>query len=226
VTEVETFLDTGLDLDEDELTAERGAAAPEIIGDEDVRVLLRKNRIALARGPVATVPSGQDGVAAYDVPLSCVVHAHPQCSIQWSRLLVDLSPTDGARISDMAPREVSDDHPVELTTSVGVGLKFEILAKVLSAEIKPEVTRKSTVYLPQIVSSGPGFTRGYWDFLSSGGRFPHVDRHLRLLVTAPAGRALTARLRFQAKVTVRGAARLIPLVAKGKSIDRLHTLAG
>lgn len=106
-------------------------------------MLLRKNRIALARGAVAAVPSGQDDVAAYDVPLACVVHAHPHCSIQWSWLLIDLSPTEGARISDMAPREVADDHPVELTTTVGVGLKFEILAKTLSAELKPEVTAKA-----------------------------------------------------------------------------------
>lgn len=223
---METLLDTELDLDEDDLTAERGEDAAEIVGDRDIRVLLRKNRIALARGTVTNVPSHRDGVAAYDVPLAVIVHAHPQCSIQWSRMLVDLSPTEGARISDMAPREVTDDHPVELTTTIGVGLKFEILAKALSAELRPEMTRKSTVYLPQIVSSGPGFTRGYWDFLSSGGRFPHVDRHLRLLATAPADRPLTARLKFQARVTVRGIARVIPLIAKGKSIDEIHTLAG
>ncbi len=225
---MQTLLDTELDLDEDDLTAERDGDgdAAEIIGDRDIRVLLRKNRIALARGTATKVDSGRDGVAAYDVPLAVVVHPHPQCSIQWSRMLVDLSPTEGARISDMAPREVSDDQPVELTTTVGLGLKFEILSKVLSAEVKPELTRKSTVYFPQIISSGPGFTRGYWDFLSAGGRFPHVDRHLRLLATVPEGQPLTARLRFQARITVRGIARVIPLIARGRGIDEVHTLAG
>jgi hypothetical protein len=223
---LEKFLDAELDLDEDGLTAERGQSAPEIIDDLDIRVLLRENRIALARGAATQLPTDSEDVCAYDIPLACVVHAHPQCSVQWSRMMVDLSPTDGARISDMAPREVSDDLPVELTTTVGLGLKFEILAKALSAEVKPEMTRKSTVYFPQIVSSGPGFTRGYWDFLAHNGRYLHVDRQLRLLVTAPAGAPVTARLKFQAKVTIRGLAQVIPLVARGKAIEQLHALVG
>jgi len=223
---MDEFIDAELDLDEDGVAAERGpAAAAEIIDDLDLRVLLRQNRIALAKGPVTRIPAPEQGGTAYDIPLSTVVHAHPRCAIQWSRLLIDLSPTAGARISDMSPREVADDRPVELTTTVGVGLKFEVLAKVLSAEVKPEISRKSTVYFPQIVSSGPGFARGYWDFLAAQGRYLHVDRQLRMLVTAPADLPLTARLTFRAQVTVRGIARAIPLIARGKEIDKVHTLA-
>jgi hypothetical protein len=124
----------------------------------------------------------------------------------------------------MAPREVADTNPVELTTTVGVGLKFQILAKVLSAEVHPELARKSTVYFPQIVSSGPGFVRGYWDFLAAGGRYLHVDRELRLLFTAPADHPVRARFQLKARITVHGVAGAIPLLARGGSIDRLHEL--
>jgi hypothetical protein len=221
---VQTFIDTEFDLDEDSLVAERDQTAPDIIGDQDIRVLLRENRIALASGSVTTVPTPDGEPALYDLPLSCVVHAHPRCTIEWSRLLVDLSPTDGARISDMSPREVSDTNPVELTTTVGVGLKFEILSKVVSAEVHPELTRKSTVYFPQIVSSGPGFVRGYWDFLSTNGRYLHVDRELRLLITAPRDQPVQARFQLRARVNVRGLAGVIPLLARGGTIDQIHTL--
>ena len=219
-----TFIDAGLDLDEDSLIAERDQGAPTIIGDRDIRVLLRENRLALSSGAVTPVPTTADDVAAYDVPLACVVHAHPRCTIHWSRLLVDFSPTAGARISDMSPREVSDTHPVELTTTVGVGLKFQILTKVVSAEVHPELTKKSTVYFPQIVSSGPGFVRGYWDFLSTGGRHLHVDRLLRLLITAPIDRPLQARFQLRARVGIRGLPGVIPLLARGGTIDQVHTL--
>jgi len=158
--------------------------------DQDIRLILRENRIALAKGKSTLIQPPEDaepGLAYYDVPLFCVVHSHPECWFRWARLMIDLSPTGGAIIRDMAPREIRGEKPVELKTSVSAGLKFETAAKVLSAEIKPEYTNSRTIYYPEIVSAGPNFTRGYWDFLALTSDYLHANRELRLLVSAPSG---------------------------------------
>jgi hypothetical protein len=67
---------------------------------------------------------------------------------QWSRLLVDLTPTPRAVIADMAPREVTDDRPVEMQTTVGLGVKFNIVANVLGADLSPEYSRTRHRLLP------------------------------------------------------------------------------
>jgi hypothetical protein len=221
---MDTFIDAGLDLDEDALGDERGLTqATDIIGDQDIRVALRNNRIALAKGRSTRV-EGEEGLVGYDVPLTCAVHSDPRCRFRWARLLIDLTPTAEARIADMVPREVVDDRPVELTTTIGVGLKFSVVPKVLTADLTPQISRKTTVYYPQIVSSGTGFTRGYWDFLALDRRYLHADRDLRLMVSAPAGLAVTARFQLRAKVQMSGLAGLIPLLARAGAIEGTHRL--
>lgn len=96
----------------------------------------------------------------------CVAHPHPQCRFKWVRLGLDFTVTDGAVIRDMSPREVVGE-PVEVTTKVGVGLKFEAVAKVLSAEIKPEVSSSRTVYYPKIRYRQ---ARSYWRSWHDRGR--------------------------------------------------------
>ncbi|MFI9836233.1 hypothetical protein ACIHFD_04320 [Nonomuraea sp. NPDC051941] len=221
---MDTIIEAEFDLDSDALGDERGTGqVMDILGDEDIRLALRRNRIALAKGP-STVVHGDEGLAGYDVPLTCAVHSDPRCRFQWSRLMVDLTPTPQARISDMVPREVVDDRPVELTTTIGVGLKFHVVPNVLSADLTPQYSHKRTVYYPQIVSSGTGFTRGYWDFLALDKGYLHADRDLRLLVAAPAGEPVTARFQLRAKVRMAGVAGLLPLLARSGSIDGEHRL--
>ncbi len=211
-------------LDLDEAGLERGDEA--IIGDQVIRLLLRENRIALAKGKSALVqPAGADpGVSYYDVPLICVVHSHPECRFRWSRLMIDLSPTKEARIRDMVPREVRGDKPVELKTTFGGGLKFEAVAKILSTDLTAEYSRSQTVYYPEIVSSGPGFTRGYWDFLALSSDYLHANRELRLLISAPADVHVKARFNLRAKVRFAGTTRLIPLLIRSGEINETYRL--
>lgn len=211
-------------LDLDEAGLERGDEA--IIGDQVIRLLLRENRIALAKGKSALVqPAGAEpGISYYDVPLICVVHSHPECRFCWSRLVVDLSPTRGARICDMVPGEVEGDNPVELKTTFGGGLKFETVAKILNTELTGEYTTSRTVYYPKIVSSGPGFTRGYWDFLALSSDYLHANRELRLLISAPADVHVQARFNLRAKVRLAGTTRLIPLLVRSGEIDETYRL--
>ncbi|MEV4018234.1 hypothetical protein AB0J35_47835, partial [Nonomuraea angiospora] len=99
-----------------------------------------------------------------------------------------------------------------------------IVGCVLSADLTPQYSHKRTVYYPQIVSSGTGFARGYWDFLALDKGYLHADRDLRLLVAAPAGEPVTARFQLRAKVRMAGVAGLLPLLARSGSIDGEHRL--
>src|SRR5262249_33429291 len=106
--------DAGVDRSDTEVNA--------VVGDENIRLLMRENRIALA---VSTPDLLEDTNASHaDVPLIVTVHSHPECRFRWSRLIVDTSPTPGARIADLSPREVRGDKPIEVKTSIGVGFKF------------------------------------------------------------------------------------------------------
>ena len=215
----ETLFEASFDLDPAGAPRERGGAP--MVDDRTIELLRRENRIALRKGPARQLTSadGEPGVAYYDVPLVCVAHSHPECRFRWTRLLVDLSPTAGARISDMAPREVEGEGPVEIETSVGVGLKFEFAAKAVTAEAEPSLKTKRTVYYPRVTSSGAGFVKGYWDFLALTSDYLHTNRELRLLVAAPDGAPVDARFRLSAKVAMAGIAGAIPLLVRTGEID-------
>jgi hypothetical protein len=221
---MQTFAEANWEIDESALAAERDPQLTQIINDRDVRLLLRENRLALAKGTAAPVLDQDGATAGYDIPLCCVVHAHPECRFQWARVLVDLRPTSDARIHDMSPREVVDDRPVELKTTVGVGLKFNVATSVLGGEIRPEYSSSRTVYFPEILSSGVGFDRGYWDFLTRGATPLHVDRELRILVAAPDQRPVIARFSLRARVRLAGVGGLVPLLARGASIEGTYQL--
>lgn len=223
---MEQLVEIELDLDEEALDDERGPGhAMDVLGDEDIRLALRRNGIALAKDRSTTI-TAEDEIIGHDVPITCAVHSDPRCRFQWSRLLVDLTPTPDARISDMVPREVVDDRSVELTTTIGVGLKFFVVPNVLSADIGPQIARKRTVYHPQIVSSGTGFTRGFWDFLALDRDYLHADRDLRLLVAAPPRSQVWARFQLRAKVRMAGVTGLIPLMARSGMIEGTYRLDG
>ncbi len=219
------LFEADFELDEEAPGArERGEAT---IGDKNVRVLLRQNRIALHKGETTKCPAKTEAdrsKAYYAVPLICVVHSHPACRFEWSRLTIDLSPTTGAIIRDMVPLEVRGDKPVEITTKVGIGVKFETVHKVLSAELKPEYESSRTCYYPEIVSSGIGFDVGFWDFLALTSDYLHANRELHLLIEAPTDKPPLVRFRLEAKVTVAGVVGSLPLVARKGVIDGVYAL--
>ncbi|MFF3441776.1 hypothetical protein [Streptosporangium sp. NPDC002721] len=224
--EFSTLFESDLDVDTEVLREQtrRGAA---IVGDDDIRLLNRQNRIALAKGPTVEVPAEPpcDPTQSYfDIPLTCIVHAHPRCRFRWARLVVDFSGTAKAVIRDMSPREIRGESPVEIKTIVGAALNFEVVPTLLSAETSRERSETRTVYYPQILSSGPSFQRGYWDFLSLQEEYPHSDRELRLLVSAPTGTRLKARFRLKAEVALRSTDRILPLLARGGEIDETYLL--
>src|SRR5262249_34873740 len=141
------------------------------------------------------------------------LHAHPECTFDWARLVVDLTPTPNARIADMSPREV-EDVPVDIETKVGVGLKFSVIGTPVNIQAAPEESRKRTVFFPRVLVAGVGFHKGVWDFFAKAGDYLHVDKELRLLVEAPAGSEIRANAIVRAKVRLRGIGALLPLIAR------------
>ncbi|MFK3984309.1 hypothetical protein ACI2K4_28545 [Micromonospora sp. NPDC050397] len=232
-TAYEPLFDSALEVDEADLRTlvRRGEV---VIDDRDVALFQHRNRVALALGPVLRMadggPAAPDGSAAeavahYDISLLCVLHPSAGCAFRTARLTVDLRPTDGAVVRDMSPREVLGDNPVEITTTVGAGLRFNVVPAVLEVDARREQASTRSFHRPTIVTSGRGFARAFWDFRSRPGDQLQPDRQLRLLVEAPAGAPLLARFNLTARVSMGGAAQLIPLLRRRTEIDQTYRLA-
>ncbi|MGA5066549.1 hypothetical protein ACPB9E_22760 [Streptomyces exfoliatus] len=189
------------------------------VDETTVRLLRRETRIGLARGTVTPVDTGEPGLQGYDIPLILVVQTHPESTVAWSRLVLDLSPSPGATVAAMSPTLVEGDTPQEIETTLGANLTFSVAGTPLGLEAGPEVLRRRTVYCPRITSSGVGFTSAYWDFRASDRAFLHVNEELRLLVRAPAGQPVDAVVTLRTRVQPRGLGRFLRLSGKIAGID-------
>ncbi|MFZ0118737.1 MAG: hypothetical protein WAL99_04675 [Pseudonocardiaceae bacterium] len=213
-----------VDIDGVDLDADEPDRSWEVIDDSLVSVLRQETRFGLAKGSVSPVSTGDPGRAGFDVPLICVLHAHPESDVRWARLVVDFAPTVGATVEDMSPQTITGTTPIEVQTTVGVGLSFSALSSAVDAKLNPEITRKKTVYFPELTSSGPGFHQAYWTFMAGNQPTVHVDRELRLLVSAPAAQPLYAAFTLRAKIAPKGVARLLPFVARVGKAGRTYRL--
>jgi hypothetical protein len=190
-------------------------AAGEILDDATIDLMRKENRVGLARGVVTPVtgPTVPAGRAVVDIPLLFVLQAHPECTYRWCRIVIDLTPTETASVRDMSPRGV-EDIAVDVETTVATALGFKIAAAAVDLSAKPELTRKRTVFMPTVASSGVGFRKAYWDFYPKGGDYLHADKELHLLVDAPESVPVMAAVSVRARVQMKGFLRLIPLVGK------------
>lgn len=127
----EPLLDAALEIDEEGLLKRRRGGEA-IIDDRDLSLLRHQNRIAIALGPVTVLDcnSGEEDLRYRDISLLCVLHPAPRCHFRSATLAVDLRATEGALVRDMAPRDVRGEHPVELTTTVRMGLSYDIVPSV------------------------------------------------------------------------------------------------
>jgi hypothetical protein len=198
----------------------------ETIIDKNICMALRENRIALAKREVHKIPSPiGTNLNYYDISLICIIHSHPECSFRWARLMIDFGLTKDTRILDMSPQEVKGENPIEQTTIIGGNLKYEIIPKILLSEVKAEIEKKHITYYPEIVSSGIGFTKCYWDFIAKGDDYLHSNRELRLLISSPSELPLRIRFNLRAKAKLAGIAGIIPLIAKEGEIDQIYSIS-
>lgn len=218
------LLDESLDINEDRLSeSTRGDV---VIGDRDLSIFQRPNRVALGQGTVANhgrLP-GQDALICYDIPLQCVLHPAAGCHFVSARLVVDLKPTAGALVRDMTPREIKGDSPVEVTTTVTARLTFDIVPDIVGAEAGRERSTTRKLHYPVIIASGKGFTKAVWDFRSVPGEYLYADREMRLLVSAPDGAELSAQFNLLAKVARDGVAAAVPMFRKRGEVGRTYRL--
>jgi hypothetical protein len=227
--EFQPLLSASLEIDDEGISrgdgGTDGAGFTRFVADKQIQLLMRENRIGVALGRISRAVGEVGSAGTADVPMIVTVHSHPECRFNWSRLTVDLTPTPGAIVRDMSPLEVRGDKPVEIKTSVGIGLKFETAVKLLSAEVKPEFSQSRTVYYPEIVASGLKSTSAIWDFLALSSDYLHANRELRVLVSSPSDAQLRVRFRMRARVRMSGFAGLIPLLAAKGEIDETYLLS-
>jgi len=219
------LFETALEIDQERLSeARRGGGV--IVADQDLPLLQRQNRVALAVGEVqpGTQVPGDARLICYEVPLRCVLHPAAGCHFREAKLVVDLRATPGARVRDMTPRDVRGDHPVEITTTVSAGLSFEIMPAVPGVELKRDRSVSRKVYQPEILASGRGFERAVWTFRSIPGEYLHSEREVRLLVSTPAVGELQAEFNLRAQVALDGARAVVPLLRKRAEVRYTYNL--
>jgi hypothetical protein len=108
-------------------------------------------------------------------------------------------------------------HPVKLTTTYTSGLSFDIAAVPLAPELALERTQEQDVYFPTLRVSGIHQRRAIWTFEAAGAQPLHLDRDLRLLLTAPPGTAgIIVLFTLRAKVAMSGLTGLVPLLGRRK----------
>lgn len=221
------LFETALEIDQERLgEARRGGER--IVADQDLPLLQRQNRVALAVGekPRGRRVPGDPKLICYEIQLRCVLHPAAGCHFREAKLVVDLRATPGARVRDMAPRDVRGDHPVEITTTVSAGLSFEIIPAVPGVELKRDRSVSRKVYQPEILASGRGFERAVWTFRSIPGEYLHSEREVRLLASTPAGGGLHAGFNLRAQVALDGVRAVVPLFRKRAEVDQTYNLLG
>lgn len=211
--EFEPLLDQAFDIDPDETTRDDPQQAEPVLSDETIKLLRRDNRVGIARGNPSPVTSSaaKPGRSVVIVPLFFALQAHPECVYRWARIVIDLSPTNDAIITEMYPSDVQD-LPVEIKKNYGAELSLSIAA--VKVGLHPETSQERTVFFPVVAAAGTGFHKAYWDFYPKAGDYLHADKELFLAIEAPSGIPVMATLTVRARVSFRGLKRLIPLLAR------------
>jgi hypothetical protein len=212
VTLNEATFDFELDLDEAEME-QRNSATPLI--DEQIRLLLRENRLGLWRGQLTRYTDFQSGNSLIHLPLRCIAHTHPDCQFRWVRLTANFADTQGVIITDIVPREAIEKNPVKITIKSSSGLSFETEQFKIGPHMSTEVNQEYQTYFPELRTSGVGFTSAVWQFQALPNAVLHVDSDLHVRATVPATvTALTSNFTVRGRLSMNGITGLIPLIGR------------
>lgn len=210
----EHWFDMTLKVDD---AATRGAEG--LVIDDRVKTIVGESFLSLWRDEPLWMDRESGGDWLIDLPLRCAAHAHPDSRFRWVHLRVDFSGTPGVVVVDLSPRDEVADHAVKVTTTYKGGVSFDIASVPLSPEVAVERTREQDVYFPTLRVSGIHLPHAIWTFEAHGEQPLHVDRALRLLLTAePGTRDITALFTLRAKVAVDGLLSLVPLLGR-RTVD-------
>jgi hypothetical protein len=186
-----------------------------ILKDETVKVMLRDNRLGLLEEALA-VARIQDTDQVYAVlKLRCVAQAHPECRFRWVRLALNFGDDSDVTIRGMEPREVKYEQALKITTKTSGSVGLEATELKIGPKASAEVTKEYQIYVPEITSTGIGFSAAYWNFQALGESDLFVDSDLQLMITYPVSIAdVNAAFTLRAGVGLKGWIGSIPLVTK------------
>jgi hypothetical protein len=212
----EIEFDLPLEIDDQSLT-ER--AAQNVLIDESIKILARKNRLGISVKPLQQTEFPAEDKKFADLKIVCLAHADPECEFKWVTFTAGFSKMQGVIIKDMSPRKVVG-NPVKMTTTYKSGANFDVEIAPVAAgvSIGRDQQAEREVYFPEITGSGVGFSHAQWDFKAGDQADLHVDRDLRLLLEYPyLTKFISVKFTIRAEVSVKGLLSYIPLVGKRES---------
>lgn len=204
------WLNVPLDLDEATL-AERWEG--EVLFDRaEIQLLARKNSMSLWRSDPFRYPL-TNGTVGLDLTLKCAAHAHPECRFRWVRLTVGFESADRVQVQDMSPRDEVVRNPVRLTADIAADHQsYDIVSSSLPDDVARKRSQENDIYFPTITTSGPRFQHATWTFVAVNDAPLHIDRSLRLLLTAPDTiKTIPTKVSLHGKVAVAGWGGSLPL---------------
>lgn len=210
----EAIFNFELELDSAEME-QRSTATPLL--DEQIRLLLRENRLGLWRGRLKRYTDFSSGKPLIDLPLRCIAHTHPDCQFRWVRLTANFAAatgnTQGVIITDIIPREAIEKNPVKIILKSSSGLSFETEQFKIGPHVTAEKSQEYQTYFPELRTSGIGFTSAIWQFQALPDAVLHVDCDLHVRATVPATMtALTSIFTLRGRLAMNGITGLIPVI--------------
>jgi hypothetical protein len=195
----------------------------------------RKNHLSVYRDQPARWDIEFGRRSAWDLPLRCVPHPHPECRFRSISVSVDLrvnrNGTEQAdvRVEDFSPRSVLGAEPVRLQAKRAGDLKFTFTQLDMNVGLSAEESREVHIHYPVVRGSLQDEGLVIWTFEPLAESVPlHADQSLRVLFSAPSARVgeLAVRLRIHAKVQLPGVLGLFPVVGhRTVDLDEWHEIA-
>lgn len=178
--------------------AEMGSTDIEAIADED----LKGSRLLLVRRAIE--PIDLEGSSGGVIQLSCTFQPGQRTRFTWAQFRLRLLTPNGVRIIDLAPRNLNDPNPVEIT----IDRKGELKVTSLPVPIEPGVeigsSKKYSKYTCLVQGSGSGTALARWDFRENPDKCDGIGPEQVLTLTLPVTGRVTGSVIVSARLARSG----------------------
>ncbi len=184
----------------DPLADEEMSGEVEAIADED----LKGSRLLLVLRTVDALD--QDGMPGGVVKFACSFQPAPGTRFVSAQLRLLLSSPTDLKITDLAPRVINDQNPVEFTLNRKGALGIKDLPVALDPSVELEWGKKYSRYYCQVHGTGDGTNLARWVFQENPQIKDGLGREQDLALTFPVTGKVSGKAMVSAKLVRKGIA--------------------
>lgn len=177
---------------------EMGPGDVDAIADEDIR----GSRILLVRRVIE--PIDLQNTTGAVVQFACTFQPSPGTRFSFAQLTFRFTVPSGIKIIDVAPRNIDDPHPVEMTLSKTGKLGFKSLPGSSESELGMGTTKKFVKYHCQVQGSGEGTALAIWTLKENPDRKDGIGPEQVLTLTLPVTGKIEGSIVVSARLVRKG----------------------